>query len=32
MNARLTGEQNYLDVRYAEASRPYTEYPGRLTR
>lgn len=36
MNARVdaeatSGEQNYLDVRYAEAARPYTEYPDLLT-
>lgn len=24
-------ESNYLDVRYSEAERPYTEYPGLLT-
>lgn len=25
------GESNYLDVRYSEASRPFTDYPGKLT-
>lgn len=32
MNAQLSGEQSYLDVRYAESARPYTEYPALLTR
>lgn len=35
MNAKFTapsGEQGYLDVRYSETRRPYTEYPGLLTR
>ncbi|MGC4092291.1 MAG: hypothetical protein QM756_31295 [Polyangiaceae bacterium] len=32
MNANVMGEKSYLDVRYAEAERPYTEYPGLLTR
>lgn len=32
MNAQVTGEQGYLDVRYAEASRPFTDYPAQLTR
>lgn len=34
MNARTTdtsGAFNYLDVRYSERARPYTEYPGLLT-
>ncbi len=33
-NARqpLNGESVYLDVRYAESAKPYTEYPGQLTR
>jgi SAM-dependent methyltransferase len=26
------GARNYLDVRYSEAARPYTEYPAQLTR
>jgi len=25
------GNYNYLDVRYSERARPYTEYPGQLT-
>ena len=25
------GAFNYLDVRYSESARPYTEYPGKLT-
>ena len=32
MNAHVTGEKSYLDVRYAESARPYTEYPDLLTR
>jgi SAM-dependent methyltransferase len=35
MNARTfdtDGAKNYLDVRYSEAARPYTEYPAQLTR
>ncbi len=35
MNVRAfdtDGERNYLDVRYSEADRPYTDYPERLTR
>ncbi len=32
MNANLSGEQSYLDVRYSEAERPYTDYPAALTR
>jgi SAM-dependent methyltransferase len=34
MNARTfdtNGASNYLDVRYSETARPYTEYPGQLT-
>ena len=34
MNARTfdtNGAFNYLDVRYSESARPYTEYPGKLT-
>ena len=34
MNARTfdsNGAYNYLDVRYSESARPYTEYPGLLT-
>src|ERR1700710_2802782 len=34
MNARTfdtDGAFNYLDVRYSESARPYTEYPGKLT-
>ena len=34
MNARTfdsDGNRNYLDVRYSEAARPYTEYPAQLT-
>jgi len=34
MNARTfdtNGAYNYLDVRYSERARPYTEYPGLLT-
>ena len=34
MNARTfdtDGAFNYLDVRYSESARPYTEYPGQLT-
>jgi len=34
MNARTfdtNGAANYLDVRYSESARPYTEYPGLLT-
>jgi SAM-dependent methyltransferase len=27
-----TGEQSYLDVRYAESARPFTDYPAKLTR
>lgn len=26
------GARNYLDVRYSEAARPYTDYPAELTR
>jgi len=26
------GEESYLDVRYAESARPYTDYPYQLTR
>src|SRR3954447_25280141 len=25
------GNYNYLDVRYSERARPFTEYPGQLT-
>lgn len=32
MNAKVSAEENYLDVRYSESARPYTEYPGLLTR
>ncbi|HET9956461.1 MAG TPA: class I SAM-dependent methyltransferase [Polyangiaceae bacterium] len=33
MNAGAsTGEERYLDVRYSEATRPFTDYPSRLTR
>src|SRR4051812_4527346 len=34
MNARTSdtdGAFNYLDVRYSESARPYTEYPGQLS-
>jgi SAM-dependent methyltransferase len=35
MNASVprpsSAEQGYLDVRYAEERRPYTDYPGKLT-
>jgi SAM-dependent methyltransferase len=27
----LSAERAYLDVRYAESARPYTDYPGKLT-
>jgi len=29
--AETDGNYNYLDVRYNERARPYTEYPGQLT-
>jgi SAM-dependent methyltransferase len=32
LSERPVGEENYLDVRYAESQRPYTEYPAQLTR
>ncbi len=36
MNSRVSsathGAENYLDVRYSEALRPYTDYPSQLTR
>jgi SAM-dependent methyltransferase len=28
----VSGERAYLDVRYAESAKPYTEYPNQLTR
>lgn len=31
MNARLDAAFRYLDVRYSERERPYTDYPGQLT-
>ena len=35
MNASVprpsNGEKSYLDVRYAEENRPFTDYPGKLT-
>lgn len=31
MNARLDAARRYLDVRYNERERPYTEYPSKLT-
>ena len=35
MNASIprapSGEQSYLDVRYAEEKRPFTDYPDKLT-
>ena len=30
-SAQTDGNYNYLDVRYSESARPYTEYPGLLT-
>src|SRR4051812_15421635 len=30
-SAATDGNYNYLDVRYGERERPYTEYPGLLT-
>jgi len=30
-SAGLDGNYNYLDVRYNERARPFTEYPGQLT-
>jgi len=32
VNARLDAAFRYLDVRYSERQRPYTDYPGKLTR
>ncbi len=32
MNARLDAAFRYLDVRYSERERPYTDYPSKLTR
>jgi SAM-dependent methyltransferase len=32
MSAAQGAAERYLDVRYAEAARPYTDYPGQLTR
>ena len=31
MNAPLDAAKRYLDVRYSERERPYTDYPGQLT-
>jgi len=31
VDSAADGERNYLDVRYSEGARPYTEYPGVLT-
>jgi SAM-dependent methyltransferase len=31
MNVRLDAAFRYLDVRYSERERPYTDYPGQLT-
>ncbi|HYP87343.1 MAG TPA: class I SAM-dependent methyltransferase [Polyangiaceae bacterium] len=31
MNVRLDAARRYLDVRYSERERPYTDYPGQLT-
>ena len=31
MNARLDAAFRYLDVRYSERERPYTDYPSKLT-
>jgi SAM-dependent methyltransferase len=31
VNARLDAAWRYLDVRYSERERPYTDYPGQLT-
>jgi SAM-dependent methyltransferase len=31
VNARLDAAFRYLDVRYSERERPYTDYPGKLT-
>jgi SAM-dependent methyltransferase len=31
VNARLDAAFRYLDVRYSEGERPYTDYPGKLT-
>jgi SAM-dependent methyltransferase len=31
MNARLDAAFRYLDVRYGEGDKPYTDYPGKLT-
>lgn len=31
MNARLDAARRYLDVRYSERERPYTDYPSQLT-
>lgn len=30
-NAETDGNYNYLDVRYSESARPFTEYPAQLT-
>src|SRR6185503_5055073 len=32
VNARLDAAFRYLDVRYSERERPYTDYPSKLTR
>ena len=31
MNARLDAAFRYLDVRYSERERPFTDYPSKLT-
>lgn len=31
MNVRLDAALRYLDVRYSEQARPYTDYPGKLS-
>ncbi|HYQ15950.1 MAG TPA: class I SAM-dependent methyltransferase [Polyangiaceae bacterium] len=31
MNVRLDAARSYLDVRYSERERPYTDYPAQLT-
>jgi len=31
VNVRLDAARRYLDVRYSERERPYTDYPGQLT-
>ena len=31
MNARLDAARRYLDVRYSERERPYTDYPSKLS-